>query len=592
MKFAAKCLTFLLMFLPWQQVKAQLLTQTQEKVTIYLSWKHQFQFAGYYAAIENGYFKERGLDVVLVENNTIDNVERAIIDGKYMYGVGIAGLLLANDDYKKLSVLAAIFQQSAVSLIGLKSNGINNLRDLNNSDIIGSIETKAMLMSARVNIDSVRFHGKQASFEDLISGKYDAISFYITDQAKLLGNDSLMFNIFRPLEYGINFYGECLYTSREEVLTNPERALKMRAAVIEGWEYAIDHPDEIIRLIQKKYNNSLTYDELAREADITINKLILPMFHDVGDMQNSKWEQMAKLIYDFGIVSEKRDLEGFLYTAPESDREAAKVFFIIATLLVSAALLISLVLFLYNKQLKKAVAARTNLLEKANKEMDRFVYSISHDIRSPLSSVQGLINIMKIEPEDHEKYLALIESSIIKLDNYTKDILDYTRNSRAKLRPQVIDLNVVVDKCIEQLKYANNSTNMVFNKNINLQSTFCSDPWRLEVIINNILSNSLKYQERSRQQPYINIDAELVNDKLKLVIADNGIGIDKHHLSKIYGMFYRASEDSQGSGLGLYIVSETINLLNGNIDIQSVVGEGTTITIELPNMNEEQVITE
>jgi signal transduction histidine kinase len=589
MKFVSKYLIFFSLFLPWQQVKAQLLPPTDEKVTIYLSWTHQFQFAGYYAALEKGYFKDRGLDVVLVENNSNDNVEKAIIDGKYMYGVGIAGIILAHDDYQKFSILAAIFQQSAVSLIGLKSNGINNLRDLKNSDIVGSIETKAMLMSARVDTDSVRFHGKQASFDDLISGKYDAISYYITDQAKLLGNDSLLFNIFRPLEYGINFYGECLYTSRDEVKANPERALEMRAAVIEGWAYAVEHPDEIIRLIQQKYNSDLTYNELDREADITINKLILPMFHDIGDRQNSKWEQMAKVLYDFGIVTTKRDLKGFLYTAPESNDEAVRVFFLIAILLVSAALLISLVLFLYNRQLKKAVAARTNLLEKANKEMDRFVYSISHDIRSPLSSVQGLINIMRIEPDDHEKYLNLIESSIIKLDNYTKDILDYTRNSRAKLRPQIIDLNEVVGKCIGQLKYANNSTNMVFNKNLNLQGTFCSDPWRLEVILNNLLSNSLKYRERARQQPFINIEADLVGDKLRLIIADNGIGIDKHHLDKIYGMFYRASEDSQGSGLGLYIVSETINLLNGKIDIQSVVGEGTTITIELPNMSEDEI---
>ena len=234
-----------------------------------------------------------------------------------------------------------------------------------------------------------------------------------------------------------------------------------------------------------------------------------------------------------------------------------------------------------------AVKGRTASLEKSNQEMDRFVYSISHDIRSPLSSVQGLINIMKIDPNEHDKYLSLIESSIIKLDNYTKDILDYTRNSRAKLLPQVIELNDILDKCISQLKYANNSKNILFNKNVTLQEPFCTDPWRLEVILNNLLSNSVKYRDKERGQSFVNIDAKRSEDKLLLKIEDNGIGIDKKHLNNIYDMFYRASEDSQGSGLGLYIVRETITLIKGSIDIQSVVGEGTTITLEIPYLEME-----
>jgi signal transduction histidine kinase len=582
MKFTVKCVILFLLLLQTTLTNAQLILQQDEKLSIYLGWKHQFQFAGYYAALENGYFKENGLDVELVPLTGEDNIE-AVISNKYDYGVGTAGVLLANSQFQELTVLAAIFQQSPVSLIALKSRKINNLRDLSNADIVGSTEIKAMLISAGVDINTINIHGRSGSFNDLITDKYDAISFFITDQASLKGNDSLLINIFRPIEYGINFYGECLFTSREEIVNHPERAQKMRAAVIKGWQYAVENPEEIISLILQKYNSGKSREDLSREADITIHKLILPRFYDVGDMQQSKWEQMATLLYDFNIVSTPLSLKDFVYAPPKEDLKPLKtiIWFGIIVILVIAGVL--LVMVLYNKQLKMAVKSRTDSLQKSNQEMDRFVYSISHDIRSPLSSVQGLINIMKVDPNEHEKYLGLIESSIIKLDNYTKDILDYTRNSRTKLSPRLVDINEMLEKCLSQLKYADSSDKIDFYKDATLQEPFYTDPWRLEVILNNLLSNSVKYREKSRAQSFIKVYANLIDDNLVLKIEDNGIGIDKVHLNKIYGMFYRASEDSQGSGLGLYIVSETITLLKGSINIQSVVGEGTTITLEIPN---------
>jgi signal transduction histidine kinase len=296
---------------------------------------------------------------------------------------------------------------------------------------------------------------------------------------------------------------------------------------------------------------------------------------------------MAKLLYNFKIVKEPLDLKGFVYASPVIEVKNLKKIIWLTSVIILLIAGYLLAVLLYNKQLKMAVEARTKSLEKSNQEMDRFVYSISHDIRSPLSSVQGLINIMKVDPDDNEKYLGLIESSIIKLDNYTKDILDYTRNSRAKLSPKIIDLDEMLDKCISQLKYAENSNIIDFYKDAKLEEPFYTDPWRLEVILNNLLSNSVKYREKSRTQSFIKVYADLIDNKLTLKIEDNGIGIDKVHLNKIYGMFYRASEDSQGSGLGLYLVSETITLLKGSIDIQSVVGEGTTITLEIPNLKKE-----
>lgn len=556
--------------------------QSEEKVTIYFDWTNQFQFAGYYAALEKGYFKQAGYDVDLIQVSGVASLD-PVLDGKYQFGVATASTLLGSERYDEISVLAAIFQQSPVSLIALKAHGINNLRDLNNADIVGGTEIAAMLASAGVNLDFVKFHGITSDFKALISGKYDATSYFITDKTKLLGNDSLLFNIFRPIEYGINFYGECLFTSRKEVATDPERAEKIRQAVIKGWEYAITHEDEIIELIQKKYQSNLTTQELQSEAEVIIHSLMQPKFYDIGNMQYSKWKQMAEILYNFNLINRKRDLDGFIYDPPKQDTVLIKRVIIISSIIIAIAAIILLILLLYNRQLKKAVKIRTRSLEKANEEMDRFVYSISHDIRSPLSSVQGIINLMKTDKDNQDQYIELINTSISKLDNYTRDILDYTRNSRAKLKIQQVDLAKMVDKCIAQVKYADKTGNFNIEKNIVSNIKVWSDSWRLEVILNNLISNAIKYQNPKRDDSYVVIEVKVSDEFFNISLKDNGIGIGPDHLDKIFEMFYRASEDSQGSGLGLYIVKETISLMKGNIEITSEKNEGTVINITLPN---------
>ena len=564
--------------------EAQLLTQTENKVTINLGWHHQFQFAGYYAALEKGYFAEEGLDVSFYAGVSDDNID-PVISGKFPYGVATGGVLLEDERYKQITVVAAILQQSPVSLITLNSNGIRSLKDLEGKDIIGGTEIRAMLSSADVDLSKVKIHGRNSDFYGLIEGKIDASSFFITDQVMLLGNDSLMFSIFRPIEYGINFYGECLFTSRQEVTKNPERVEKVRRAVIRGWQYAVDHPEEIIDLIINDYNPELEKEILMGEANVIIHRLILPTFYDIGDMQQSKWQAMADLLIDLELIVEARELDSFMYLPPGAAPKSLKTALRITLLVIIVIVGVLLVLLLYNRQLKKAVDARTLSLEKANEEMDRFVYSISHDIRSPLSSIQGLINLIKLEPERYNQYIELIDSSIVKLDNYTRDILDYTRNSRAKVEPKIIHFDEIVEKCISQVKYMVDSDKVDFTISIDLDKEFSTDPWRLEVILTNLIANAIKYSDEEKEKQWVGISIKLKKNRLLVEIDDNGIGIDHHHQDKIFNMFYRASEDSQGSGLGLYIVKETVNLLGGKISLESTKHKGTLVSVEIPKQS-------
>ncbi len=567
------------MFLHSGQLSGQ--EQDENSVSIFLGWTSQFQFAGYYAALEKGYYSELGLDVTLIPQAN-ENGIKMVSDGTYTYGLAPGARLLSHDAFEKISVLAAIFQQSPVSLLTLKESNINTLKDLEGKKIAGGAELRAMLTIAGVNMDLVEIPGVTTDFDSLTKGEYDAISYYITDHARKIGEDSVLFKAYRPIEYGINFYGDCLFTSRSEVENNPARVENIIAATLKGWEYAIANPDEINKIIFDQYSKDWTMRELQIEAEITIHSLILPRFHDLGDMQRSKWEQTVEVLHSLGIVETKSDLRGFLYSPPGSDSKTGKLLIILGSIVVAAGIIL-LFLLLYNKQLKTAVALRTTSLKKANLEMDKFVYSVSHDIRSPLFSIQGIINLMRADPNGSEEYVNLIEKSVKRLNSFTGDILTYSKNSRTDLHFSVVVVDQIIDKALESMKYLVEENEIKITTHYKLKEDFCTDEWRFEVIIGNLISNAIKYGDKLKVQPEIAIHAKTNRKWLDFEISDNGIGIGHEHLVKIFDMFYRATEGSQGSGLGLYIVKETVGMLKGSISLDSTLDVGTKIRIRIPN---------
>jgi signal transduction histidine kinase len=229
---------------------------------------------------------------------------------------------------------------------------------------------------------------------------------------------------------------------------------------------------------------------------------------------------------------------------------------------------------------------RTNTeLSKRNTELDNFVYSVSHDLRAPIASVLGLINLAKKDTDGIMKdmYLDMIHKSAMQQDHFIKEILDQSRNSRLEVKREEIHFEPLIDETFNQLKFAT-STGQSVQKviRINQEAPFFSDRWRLKVILNNIISNSIRY--RNGKDPVIKVNVEIREHLATLAIEDNGKGIEKDHLPNIYKMFYRATDDGAGSGLGLYIVKEAIDKLNGHIDIESEVGRGTTVKLAIPEL--------
>ena len=245
---------------------------------------------------------------------------------------------------------------------------------------------------------------------------------------------------------------------------------------------------------------------------------------------------------------------------------------------------------LENQRLEKSLAeiqSKNKELEKINFELDRFVYSASHDLRSPLTSVLGLLYLLRTQLIDAEsiKYTNLMEESILKLDNTIKDIVTYSRNNRTDIIREKIKVKSLIKDLVDNLKYleptGTSLNEAIVFKGINILN---ADKSRLQTILNNLISNSIRYRQTSRQLK-IQIKTEITNDKVILSVEDNGIGIKEQHIDRIFDMFYRTNDSSTGSGLGLYIVKETINKLGGSIEVQSTINEGTTFIVSFPLAN-------
>jgi len=238
------------------------------------------------------------------------------------------------------------------------------------------------------------------------------------------------------------------------------------------------------------------------------------------------------------------------------------------------------------KRSKVLLHEKNDELKKINAELDRFVYSASHDLRAPLTSLLGLVNVAILENNNLKinGYLELMKGSVNKLDDLISDIIHFSRNARLDVIPEPVHFENLAQETFDNLKYLPTAGSIKVNVSIEPYKKFYSDPKRLRILFNNLVSNSFRYHDLSKDIPFIKILVSFDGNNASIKVSDNGKGVHPEHLEHIFDMFYRATDDSQGSGLGLYIVKETVEKLQGNIQVQSVPREGTTFTLVIPNL--------
>jgi two-component system sensor histidine kinase EvgS len=305
-----------------------------EPVTIQLRWSHQFQFAGYYAAVEKGFYKAEGLDVFLEPSLPGQDPVVPVLEGRAQYGVGEAGILKLRADGRPLVLLAQIFQHSPNILMTRRESNIYSPYELKgknvrlNSGPAGSAAVRAMILETLGGLDQVTIIPRHYDGEEFTDGKADAVAGYLSNEPYRMKQAGLSINIIDPRSYGIDLYGDNLFTTEAEIAAHPERAAKVRRATLKGWAYALKNKEEIIDLILARYNSALDSEQLRFEAKV-VDQMILADLIPIGDIYPQRYKRTAEIFHRLGMIPSPSVPEGFLYkqkpdpTVPLDPKERA-----------------------------------------------------------------------------------------------------------------------------------------------------------------------------------------------------------------------------------------------------------------------------
>jgi PAS domain S-box-containing protein len=236
------------------------------------------------------------------------------------------------------------------------------------------------------------------------------------------------------------------------------------------------------------------------------------------------------------------------------------------------------------KRVQEDVLAKNEELKKINAELDNFVYSVSHDLRSPLLSIKGVLSLVLNSQglsDKNTQFLKLAENSVMRLDGTIQEILEYSRNARLEIIPESFNVREMVNHIFSDLRFASNN-HVEFILAINGPDDILSDKSRMNTLLKNLIGNSVKYRRTNIADPFVKVEISSSQNFYVLKVIDNGEGISPKSINKIFDMYYRGSSSSVGTGLGLYICKEILNKLNGAVTVKSEVGKGTTMTITLP----------
>ena len=279
-----------------------------EQVSLQLKWKHQFQFAGYYAAVEKGFYRDNGLDVSVREGGPGIDAGLEVAKGAADFGVCTTSVLVNSAERANNVVLGVIFQHSAAIILVPHRAGIHAVTELKGHvlmDAPGSDDIAAMLKHEGVGYADLPRITHSGNPLDLLSGKADAMVAYSTNEPYLFEEYGTPYLAFLPRAYGLDFYGDNLCTSKQQIAAHPERAAAFRAASLRGWAYALAHKEEIVDLIRRKYSAQKSQKALLFEAART-ELLIEPHLTAIGEQSRARWKAIARAYVDLGACPNSR----------------------------------------------------------------------------------------------------------------------------------------------------------------------------------------------------------------------------------------------------------------------------------------------
>ena len=597
-----------------------------QRVTLQLKWRHQFQFAGYYAALEQGYFAEEGLDVTLREGAPDQAPLPSLLTGDAQYAVAGADVLEARLNGESVVVLAVVLQHSPYALLTRRDRGLSRLDQLIGRSVMlhdhqGATEFKAMMLAEGLSLSEVRLIEHSWNNDDLIEGRVDAISAYVSVEPHQIQSRGVEVGIIRPVDYGIDFYGDSLVTTAAEIDEHPARAAAMRRASLRGWEYAFEHVDELIPHIlglPGAAERGLTAEGLRYEAN-SMRDLALPHLIELGHMNPGRWRRMADTYVALGLAPAFPSLDGFLYDAqPSTDR--APLWGALGAVVVLA--LLGALILAWNRQLRRLVRdrtlelrqaaeaigalntaleervrERTAQLEVANREIEAFAYSVSHDLRAPLRHLRGYASILI---EDHgaefagpaRVYVDRIGAAAEQMNEVVDALLGLSRLSSSGMSWSPVDLSALAADVAAELRRNQPARDVSFE--IAPEVFVEGDPRLLRQAMRNLLENAWKYTSKHAsahiefgvdERPSAGENGTAATRVF--YVRDDGAGFDGQHADQLFRPFRRmhSPAEFEGTGIGLATVQRIIQRHSGRIWAEAAPEQGATFYFTLAGAN-------
>jgi two-component sensor histidine kinase/ABC-type nitrate/sulfonate/bicarbonate transport system substrate-binding protein len=566
-----------------------------EKVALQLKWRHQFQFAGYYMAKEKGYYRDAGLDVEIREADPSTQFTDEVVSGRAQYGVNNTDLLIDRIRRgKKVVVLSVLFQHSPNVLLSLAKSGLQSPKDFVGRRVMISADAEAeilsMFSSESIPRGRIDFIPHSWNLDDLVAGRVDAISAYSTNESITLASRGIACSTIKPITYGIDFYGDCLFTSEAELKAHTERAAAFLAASLKGWDYALDHVDEACDLILAKYSTEKPKEALLAEAkamdDLIVHKLV-----PVGFMNPGRWRRIADTYAALGSLPRNYKLDGFLFdpASPTMDPRILELIVALLSAAIAAALLYILILRAFNSRLSALVKARTAVLEELNralsdevrerKEKERIIAEslaekevllkeVHHRVKNNLQVVASLVNLQLADVDDPKvaSLLVIVKNRILSIALVHEQL--YSRESLSSIDMEDY-LRYLVDEIVHSYQWPGLSVvATVEAAGVALPIDQASP---LGLIVGELVTNSMKYAFEGRTDGRILVELREEEGRYQLRISDDGPGKDP------------SAPKRSGSGVGLQLV-EALSAQLGGV-LRKSLGAGCCVSVSFPALS-------
>lgn len=590
-----------------------------DKVRLQLKWQHQFQFAGYYAAKEKGYYQAAGLDVEIIPSQPGQDSVQQVLQGKAEFGVGSTDLLLLREQGAPVVVLAVIFQHSPLALMTLKRSGLLNIHDLAGRKIMiepGSSELYAYLGKEGISPDKFTLLPHGFHVKDLLAGNVDAMSTYITDEPFELSKAGQEYLLYSPRAVGIDFYGDNLFTTERQLKLKPELVKAFRQASLKGWEYAMQHPEELVHLIHDRYSQRHSLEHLRFEARQMV-PLLQTNLVEIGHMNPGRWRHIAETYAELGMMKPDFNFKGFLHdpNPPPPDLRWLYVFVGVATLVIAAVSALAVYIHRINARLRREAVERKQAeaekaeLEAQNRQLQkaeslgRMAGAIAHHFNNQLQIVLGnleLATMDELSPNVNPvECLTLAMQAAHKAAEMSSLMLTYLGQTPGRHEP--MDLS---ETCRQSLTSLQESipNNMVLKTDFPAPGPVIrANAGQIQQVLTHLVTNAWESVGQNKGTMALTVKTVFLSDipatnrfpidwqpqeKIYacLEVTDDGHGIPDGNIEKVFDPFF--STKFTGRGLGLPVVIGIVGAHGGGITVESRPGRGSVFRVFLPLSDE------